>query len=157
METMVRSETGQTWLELPVEQSNCYGRGRKARTNDLFARQETAKAESQGGGINSYGNRIRQQKRDRRHPRTRGSDDLCRDRTSHRPPDYLLLVLIFNLIRHHPLPFFGGVRQRNGHATAVSPGHVAPAAASRTHRFLLLDLSRWHVLGIALTHVIMLE
>lgn len=70
METTVGSETCQPSIGFPVGQSHWHGRGRKARTNDLFARQETAKAQSQGGGINSYENRTREQQRDRRRPRT---------------------------------------------------------------------------------------
>lgn len=66
----------------------------------LAKRQPRRGAEAGGGGINSYGNRIRNDS---------GTGDALipvavttyRDRASHRSSDFLFLVLV--LIRHHAL------------------------------------------------------
>lgn len=67
----------------------------------LAKRQPRRGAEAGGGGINSYGNRIRKRQRDRRRPHTRGSDDLSR--LSLPQIIRLLLFLVLVLIRHHAL------------------------------------------------------
>lgn len=66
-----------------------------------LAKRQPRRGAEAGGGINSYGNRIRKRQRDRRRPHSRGSDDLSR--SSLPQIIRLLFFLVLVLIRHHAL------------------------------------------------------